>query len=438
MAGTSGLTYGIDIANRSQLINGLNSQRVFFDDDYGLNELEASESPLLTMLLSTNKKKASGEYESYIEHRGSWITETRYYVQASTTTAISALEASAAVYEGLKISLTAAGAAVTTNTMQVGDVFVLVDPTDETLFASGLVISTSAGEMTWRLLTRTPGFDIVANAAGATYLYHVSRAFGENSAESEERYELPTTCWNEIGDFKESFEISDVLLANKQIEYGSELLFQNKHARMRMMKLVDLGLLYAHRRANLSTAANPYSSPGSTPVTNAAGQRVMTTMSLDQAIRAADTVGIGGSRLYKLTASTMTPDDMDAVVASLTEYGSPNKKIFAGAGAIQALITMSRKNNQYQMTSGDTAFGLKWNKYITPDAEFDIIKHRGLKNHFNNAMFVVDPQYLSLRQLIPLYTEPLVANTTGKKWELRWNIGLRVKFPEAHGLIYFT
>lgn len=429
--------YGIDIADRSQLIDALNSQRVFFDDEYGLNELEASETPFLTMLLSIAKKPASGEYESYIEHRGSWISETRYYVHDSTTTAISALEANQATYEGLELAATPGGAALTTNTMQAGDLFVLVDPTDQTKFATGLVVSTSSGVMTWKLLTRVPGFNIVKDEAGATYLYHVSRAFGEASTESEERYETPVTCWNETQDFKESYELSDIILANKQIQYGSELLFQSDQARMRMMKQVDNALLYAARRVNLADATNPFSAPSTSTVEDANSKRVTTTMSLDQAIRSAGDVGIGGTRLYKLTAATMTPDDVDAVVNSVTEYGSPKKKIIAGVGAIQALITMSRKNNQYMMTSGDKEFGVQWNKYVTPNADFDIVRHRGMKNHLYNAMFVLDPQYLQIRQLIPMYTEKLTSNSTAKKWEYRWNLGLRVKMPECHGLVYF-
>lgn len=432
--------YANDLANRTQLIDALNSQRVFYgkNGDYGLTELETAVNPLITMLLNNKKKPASGEYESYIEHRGSWIKESTYYVQASTTTAIAALEANAAVYEGLKLSATAAGAALTANTMQAGDVFVLVDPTDETKYASGLVVSTTAGEMTWRLLTRVPGFDIVANAAGATYVVPVTRLFGEASVESKERYEKPVTFWNEVSIFKESYEISDLLLANKQIVYGDELIFQSRQARNRMMRDVDRGLLYASRRANVATANNPFSAPSSAPVYDANSKRVPSSISLDQAIRAADTVGIGGARLFKLTAATMTPDDVDATITEIFRYGAKSKRCIAGAGAIQALVSMSRKNNQYQMTSGDDAFGLKWKKYVTPIDELNITRHYGMTGIFDNAMFVIDPTNIELRELEGLYTEKLSQNTNSKKLEMRWTIGLRVKLVESHSLVFFN
>ena len=83
----SGLTYGVDITSRTQLIDGLDSQRVFFDDEAKLHELEPSANPFLTVLLGmkTAKKKASGDLESYVEHRGSYINDPLYFVKASDT-----------------------------------------------------------------------------------------------------------------------------------------------------------------------------------------------------------------------------------------------------------------------------------------------------------------------------------------------------------------
>src|SRR5690554_6797394 len=103
----SGLTYGVDITSRTQLIDGLDSQRVFFDDDAKLHELEPSANPFLTVLLGmkTAKKKASGDLESYIEHRGSYINDPLYYVQASESIAISASSANT-LFEDLAVSLT--------------------------------------------------------------------------------------------------------------------------------------------------------------------------------------------------------------------------------------------------------------------------------------------------------------------------------------------
>lgn len=435
MAGTSGLTYGVDITSRTQLVDGLNSQRIFFDDESGINELEPSEAPFLSILLGTAKKKASGTEESYIEHRGSWIADTIYYLHDDGNVgALAALEPNVKEYTGLEVAATAGGAALDTNTMQAGSVFLLMDPTDETKYASGLVTSTSAGVMKWRLLTRTPGFSLVEDAAGATLVIPVSRMFGEGSLESEERYEKPVTMWNEIGSFKESYEITDQLEATSQIVYGNELLKQLAWAQSRMKRDVDRALLYASRRTNLATATNPFSAIGSAPVYDNENKMVHASISLDQAVRAADVVGIGGTRVFELDAATMTPDDLDLNIIEQYRYGSESKKIIAGAGALQALITMSRKNNQYIMTSGDNAFGLKWKKYITPNAEMDITVNRGFTGWLNNVMFVIDPKYIQLRQLIPMYTEKLTGNSTAKKWEMRWDIGLRVKMVEAHGL----
>lgn len=437
MAGTSGLTYGVDITSRSQLIDALNSQRVFFDDASGLNELEPSASPFITLLMGISKQKASGDLESYIEHRGSYITDNKYYISAAGTTAITALAANAALYTDMSVSLTNDGAAIDPYPFEEGDILLLVNPEDTTQTASILVVSDDASGTTlfnWRLLTATPGFNITTSGATQTYCYHVSRMFGEGSDESAHRYEIPVTCWNEIGSFKESYKITDQLAATSQIVYGDELMRQLKWAQLRLMRDADRALLYASRRINCT---NPFSAPGSSPLTDTDGNVIRTSISLRQGIEAAAAVGIGGTRIFKHTASTMTPDDLDLSIIEQFKYGSESKRVIAGDGAIQALITMSRKNNQYQMTSGDTAFGLKWKKYITPNAELDITRHRGMTGALSNAMFVIDTKYVSLRQLIPLYTEKLTGNSTSKKWEMRWDIGLRMKFPEAHGLWFF-
>lgn len=437
MAGSSGLTYGVDITTREQLIDGLNSQRIFFDDESGLNELQPSVNPLLTLLLSTAKKQAKGDLEEYTEHRGSYLLDTRMFIQASNTTAISALAANAALYTDTAVAATGGGAAINPHPFKPGDVLLLVNPLDTTQTATIMVMSNDASGtqlFNWRLLTNTPGFNISLSGDSQTHVYHVSRSFGEGSAESSERFEKPLSCWNEIGSFKESYKITDQLAANKQIVYGDELLFQLGAAQKRLLRDVDRNLLFASQRINCT---NPFSAPGSSPLYDTDGNVIRTTVSLKQAIEAADSIGIGGSRVFKLTAATMTPDMLDEYIAEQYKYGSENKRIIAGQGAIQALISMTRKNVQYQMTAGDNAYGIQWKRYVTPNEEMIITRHRGMTGALNNAMFVIDTKHISLRQLIPMYTEKLVSNSTTKKWEMRWDIGLRVMFPEAHGLWYF-
>lgn len=436
MAGSSGLTYGVDITSRTQLIDALDSQRVFFDDAAKLHELEPSANPFITMLLGmgTAKKRAAGDLESYVEHRGSYINDPLFFVKASDTKAIAALDANAAEYSGLSVSTTPAGNAIATP-FKKGDVMVLVDTVDETKTATIIMSDTDdTDEIKFKLLTSTPGFDIVANAANATKLYHVGRAFAEGSDESEARYEKPVTCWNEIGSFKESYSITDQLAANTQIVYGNEKVKQLAWAQMRMLKDVDRMLLYASQRLN---ATNPFSAPGDSPLLNSDGEIIRTSISMEQAIRAADTVGIGGSRLFKMTASTVTPDIFDANVIEGTRYGS-NHVCFAGSGFVAALIAMARRNSQYQILPSDNMYGLKMKKYITPYADLDIVIHKGMKGRLDKAMFMIDMSNVQLRQYIPMYSQPLTTNKTMKKWEMRWDIGLRTYFPEAHSLWFMV
>ena len=433
----SGLTYGVDITSRSQLIDALNSQRVFFDDAAKLHELEPSANPFLTMLMGgPNKRKAAGDLESYVEHRGSYIKDPMFFLNAMTDPQnLGAANAGAAI-AGIKLAASAGGSKLASIPLTVGDVIVLVNPLDTTQTASILIGAVDAAdEVSGRLLTDTPGFNAVANTAGATMVMHVGRAFGEGSAESSPRFERPVTCWNEIGSFKESFSITDQLAANSQIVYGNEQIKQLNWAQMRIMRDVDRMLLYASQRLN---ATNPYSAPGSSPITDAAGNIIRTSISMEQAIRSAGDVGLGGSRVFKNTAATLDPDTFDGNMTEAYRYGSANKVCFAGAGFISDLIAMARRTGQYVMETGDKRFGLDFRTFVTPIADMTIVYHRGMQGRLDRAMFMLDMDNIQLRQLIPLYTEPLVTNSTKKAWELRWDIGLRVYLPESHSLWFMV
>ena len=99
---------------------------------------------------------------------------------------------------------------------------------------------------------------------------------------------------------------------------------------------------------------------------------------------------------------------------------------------------MARRNAQYKMESGETKYGLKLKKYLTPYQDLDIVIHKGMKGRLDKAMFMVDMSRIHLRQLIPMYSKPLVTNRTARKWEMRWDIGLRVYLPESHSLWFMV
>jgi hypothetical protein len=433
----SEVTYGTQITTSSQLIDALNSQRVFFSEHI-LNQLEPDISPFLTLLRNINKEKALGDIESYVENRSSWITDKAYYVKASDTTAISALAANAAEYSGLAVSATPAGTALATP-FKNGDVLVLIDNDDESRYATIIVSATDdADEVKFKLLTATPGFDITADGATATKLYQVSRNFGEGSDESDHRYEIPYTFWNEVSSFKESYKITHQLKANKQVVWGNVLLTQMKAAQQRIYRDIDRSLLYASQRINCT---NPFSVFGSAPLLDKDGNVVRTSVSMEQAIRAAETVGIDGtSRFFKMTKATMTPDLFDQNMAAIYRYplSAKNKYIFCGEGAYLAINSFVRKYGDYQIGSGETMYGIDIKTLLTASGTHKLVKHPGMTGRMSNAMMIIDMNNVQLRELIPMYTEKLVDNGTVDKWEIRNDVGLRVRFPESHGMIYFV
>lgn len=432
------LTFGYDISSRAELIDALDSQRVFFADKF-LNMLEPEVFPFLTLLRNLNKQQALGDLESYIENRSSWITDKAYYVKASDTTAISALAANAAEYSGFAVSETPGGAAIATP-FKVGHNVVLIDNDDESRYAVLYISDTDdADEVKFKLLTATPGFDIVADGATATKLYLVSSSYGEGSPESDPGYEVPQTWWNECSSYKESIRITDQLLANKQIVYGDELIFQNNEMQRRILRNMDRDMLYASQRIN---ATNAFSAPGSSPLLDKYGNVVRKTVSMEQAIRSAESVGIDGTpRFFKMTKATMTPDLFDQNMAAIYRYpqSSNSKYIFAGEGAMLAINSFVRKYATcYNISAGESEFGINIKALTTAVGTHKLVKHPGMTGRMNNAMMIIDTKYAQLREYISMYTEKLVTNDTAKKWEVRCDAGLRVRFPEAHGMIFFV
>ena len=131
---------------------------------------------------------------------------------------------------------------------------------------------------------------------------------------------------------------------------------------MRLLKDVDrmLPVCFSAYQCNQSIRSSRQS-----PLLNADGEIIRTSVSMEQAIRAGEAVGIGGSRLFKMTSATVTPDIFDQNVIDATRYGS-NHLCFAGAGFVAALSSMARRNSQYKLEPGDTMYGMKLKKYITP------------------------------------------------------------------------
>lgn len=434
----SDIVYGQDISSRAELIDALDSQRVFFADKF-LNMLEPDVFPFLTLMRNLNKQEALGDLESYIEHRSSWITDKAYYVKASDTTAIAALAANAAEYSGFAVSSTPGGAAIATP-FKVGDNVVLIDNDDESRYAVLYISDTDdADEVKFKLLTSTPGFDITADGATATKVYLVSSSYGEGSPESDPGYEVPATWWNECSSYKESIRITDQLLRNKQIVYGDELVFQNNEMQRRILRDMDRDMLYASQRINCT---NPFSAPGAAPLLDKHGNIVRKTVSMEQAIRSAEAVGIDGTpRFFKMTKSTMTPDLLDQNMAAIYRYpqSSKTKYIFAGEGAMLAINAFARKYaNSYNVSAGESEFGINIKTLITGVGSHKLINHPGMTGRMYNAMMIIDTKYAQLREYIPMYTEKLVTNDTAQKWEVRCDAGLRVRFPESHGMIYFV
>jgi hypothetical protein len=435
------VTYGADIANRTELVDALDSQRVFFGDDWW-TELAPSEAPFMTMLRAFAKRKARGTEEAYVEDRASYLSKPSYYVSASAVTAISSSVPNTSI-TGFKL-VSAIDGNTRVNSVKEGDILVLVDYTDPTLHCPCVVVARADDgddyQYSLKTLANACGFPITINPGVRTKAILASNAYGENSDASAPGYESPKTRWNTIQSFKESFEISDELAATDQIVYGKEMIKQMIKTQRRWQAMVDAALLYASHRIGV-TVGDPFSAIPENYPEDADGNSIRTTLSLMQAIQYTGSANVlGDSRIFKLARGTATLKDIDAVFARVSEYGG-DKIAMLGSGAMTALNEIFLRTGKYNITASDQKFGLKWKTLETQHLDLEMTPHKGLtlsNSYLTNCMFIVDKENVQMRELIPMYTEKLVTNKTGKWYEVRGNVGLRVKYPETHAMIWFV
>jgi hypothetical protein len=437
--------YGVDVIGRTQLIDALNSQRVFFDKRSGIFQLEANVNPFLTLLTELPSEPAAGNHVSYVDHRASFIKAHRMYLSAIDN---GDLDTSGQAPGFTLADVTfhdAASSGSQDKSAQVGDIIVFIDNDDETNFLSAYVFSNTDGTYVLKTLTNACGFDLNKTGGTRSVALIAGNIFGEGSDEAPKRYEKPVTRWFTTQSFKRGFEITDEALATKQITYGEEFAFQSDQSMAALKSEVDKTALYSGNRIVGPPYTNPFAAPDESVIPlDADGNKMYSTMSLYQVLKATgltdpSAFSISDSRIFKLTAATATYDDLIEAAQEQFRYGNDTKYCFCGAGFLTKLDILCQSFAQWNITSGEEKFGLNWMRLLTKHGEFMLHRHKGMNDdHLTNAMFVLDTQFIKRRDLIPLYMEKLTTNATKKSYEWRWNCGLQVWFPEAHGLWWLS
>jgi len=441
------LTYGIDILDRTELVNAINSHLIFFKGESGIYELAPSVSPFLNVMGQLGIKQAYGEEEEYAEKRGSYLQTPIGYVSASGTTAITALAPNQATYTGLKV-VSAIDGSTRNNDLKVNDSFVLQDFADPTLMAVGWItaVSDDSGDSqySWKLFTNAPGFNIDVTSGQRTAIYIPSRQSANGGDFATSSYEKSESRWNSVSTFEDGFEIDDELVLNKQhFANINQALTGLTDAQRRLMRKVDLGCLFASSRVG-TTAGNPFSAPG-TLVQDASGRYMHPTMSIYQGIQstANGDLSLGGTRVYKNSVSSATIDDIEVMLAGIARYksnkGANTKMAFCGQAWMLGMKKIARKLGVYQMSANDDKFGMKWTKLVSDFIDLDVTIHDGLiDTPFNNACFIIDPTQVELRELEPMKSEATAKTKRTQKYDITHRIGVRMRMPETSAISWLN
>lgn len=90
-------------------------------------------------------------------------------------------------------------------------------------------------------------------------------------------------------------------------------------------------------------------------------------------------------------------DWLEAKLAQIFKYGSDTKMCFAGAGAIIGLNTLAETYGHINIEPGQTSFGLKVTRWITPWGVLELKRHP-LFTHmgtYNNSLVIFEPKNLT-------------------------------------------
>ena len=435
---------------QTALFDGIDSQRLFGFDGL-IADLVTDQAPFITFMNKLSRKGVTDPDYKYTEYRAAWLTRPSVYLGTALTCTASA---AGTVFENTQLydASTTGGGETTTNVLayiKVGQVIQLVGqsssadvPTQTASFMVKAPTTPGTGVYNLVLLTAAPGFNGVANS-GATRskIYVGADIYGEGSAAGTATYENDLIRWASCEITKERFTISETLKRLVAAGQMDEAMKQYKRALARLKAKLERKMLYLSGRIGVTTT-DPYSAPQTTPLADAEGKPIRTSISMLQAAKDASNRGMLESRVFNFTASS-TYTAMLANLQAQFKYGSGVKWGFVGDGmlsTIQALCAASTFMPQLRIQGSqmDEKFGLNVTKLTSPFGEINLVRDRTMTmdGFYTNTMFVVDPENIDMLVYrdVDIYDLPSTYDIEDK--EFRTELGLCVKLPETHGFWY--
>lgn len=154
-----------------------------------------------------------------------------------------------------------------------------------------------------------------------------------------------------------------------------------------------------------------------------------------------DSAGLTASNaLNGLQGTGVAMDVFQTWLQSFMVYGSDAKVGFCGPLAYAATSSMAMKIQGFQVYQTETVFGINITEILTPFGTLSLVLHPLFKDlvNYNDWMVVVDLAHIVQKTFEPIFLQPDI-QTPGQdsyQEQYRAKLGLKVKFPQAHGYAY--
>ena len=430
MAFTPTITTVARATAQTNLLNGIDSRRGFGFEGEQFAELITDVAPFTAMLLKASRVAVNDPDKKYMEHRPSWLTGKTFY--ANEAIACSATHTGQS-FATIDVELTAGGADAVPWLVAAANLpyeLQIVDADDSTKFCNFLVRTIhSTTNVTLTQLTDAPGFDVAAEDV----INIIGTMHPEGGSKTYAFSDKATMRWASTQIFKTSAKATRTTMKS-WVAGGNEWDRIKMEAGDAHGVDIERAFIFGGRYPLAAGANDPFGAPVATAVGGTANAPVRSTVSLQQASRYADDVGMGGSRVYSITKATYTYSDFIDDLETLFEYGAETRWFFGGRAFLSFLTVMALDENSgiEQKNMDVNSFGVKFHEFYTPHGTLKYVVHPLFKGVYTNKAFAVDMDNVEALVFDDTFVEDVTAvGYDGIEEQYLTDIGLCIKLPEA-------
>jgi hypothetical protein len=435
MAFSPTITEGARATAETNLYNGVSSRRGFSFDTQ-ITELEPNVTPFVSTLMAYKRKAVNDPDYKYQEHRPAWLDSK--YIALNDTISCSAtfggqLDSAVTVTDSDWLSDTA----YTTNVASQRWILQLVDADDTSKFCNFLLYGIdSSTQIDLIQLTDTPGF----NGAAGDKLHIIGSAFAEGTPKTIATYDKVDVKWASCQIFKTLVKAS-LTTMKTWVAGGNE--WERLQAEGATNHKVDMerDFLFGSRcinEASQGSANDPFGAPVAIALAGGgvgtARLPVRTSISIQQAARWADSVGMGGSRVFNNTESTYDYDQFIDDMQELFEFGNDSRYFFGGQSVLSILTKMALDTDTgMTYENGVNEAGVKYRKFLTPHGDLKFVRHKLFRGDYAKKAFAVDMNNIELLVFDGTFVEENVETPgyDGQENQILSDMGLKIGLPES-------